>query len=417
MKRNLHSSLVATLCLSFLLAATLAGAADRFTDHIDPRVYAAPRVWPEPAMDKGEVKAIFYEGLPYQGKPTRVFAYVGVPKRGGKVPGMVLLHGGGGTAFDAWVRIWMERGYAAIAMDLEGHTAQGRDGGAHPGHAWSGPARSGFFADTSAMLTDQWGTHALSDVMLAQSLLAATEGVDGGRIGVTGISWGGVLTSAVMGIDQRFKCAVPVYGCGFLYDSKSAFKGMRVADAAEFEKRAFWDPARYCVDATMPTLWVNGDRDPHFSLDIFSRSAAAVTKAPATLCIHPAMHHSHPPGYNPKEVPEIYAFADSVLKGGEPLTKIARQPEGREAVVGYEGARPVVRAEAYYLTGALEYIPGATPRAGLQLKDPWKKVEGVVHAEAKTVTARMPEGATMYYLNLIDDRGCVVSSRLVEIGK
>ena len=254
---------------------------------------------------------------------------------------------------------------------------RGRDGGAHPGHAWSGPARSGFFADTSAMLTDQWGTHALSDVMLAQSLLAATEGVDGGRIGVTGISWGGgadqrgdgdrpTLQMRRAGLWLRVFCMIPnrrSRGCAWptRRSSRSGRSGIRRAIA--------W--MRRCR-----RLWVNGDRDPHFSLDIFSRSAAAVTKAPATLCIHPAMHHSHPPGYNPKEVPEIYAFADSVLKGGEPLTKIARQPEGREAVVGYEGARPVVRAEAYYLTGALEYIPGATPRAGLQLKDPWKKVEG-----------------------------------------
>jgi hypothetical protein len=33
---------------------------------------------------------------------------------------MVLIHGGGGTAFADWVRLWTGRGYAAIAMDLCG---------------------------------------------------------------------------------------------------------------------------------------------------------------------------------------------------------------------------------------------------------------------------------------------------------
>ena len=33
---------------------------------------------------------------------------------------MVLVHGGGGTAFDAWVRAWVKAGYAAIAMDTCG---------------------------------------------------------------------------------------------------------------------------------------------------------------------------------------------------------------------------------------------------------------------------------------------------------
>ena len=41
------------------------------------------------------------KGCRRKGKPTRVFAYYGVPKgpAGTKFPAMVLIHGGGGTAF------------------------------------------------------------------------------------------------------------------------------------------------------------------------------------------------------------------------------------------------------------------------------------------------------------------------------
>ena len=67
------------------------------------------------------LKAVYYEGLPWKGKPTRVFAWVGLPKTdGAKVPAMVLIHGGGGTAFSDWAKLWTGRGYAAIAMDLCG---------------------------------------------------------------------------------------------------------------------------------------------------------------------------------------------------------------------------------------------------------------------------------------------------------
>ena len=31
-----------------------------------------------------------------------------------------------------------------------------------------------------------------------------------------GISWGGVITSTVIGIDDRFAFAIPTYGCGDL---------------------------------------------------------------------------------------------------------------------------------------------------------------------------------------------------------
>ena len=67
-----------------------------------------------PALDipSEGVRAIFFEGVPYRGKPTKVFAYYGLPSRDSqaqraeKVPGVVLIHGGGGTAFANWVKLW-----------------------------------------------------------------------------------------------------------------------------------------------------------------------------------------------------------------------------------------------------------------------------------------------------------------------
>ena len=43
---------------------------------------------------------------------------------------------------------------------------------------------------------------------------------------ITGISWGGITTTIVMGIDYRFKFAAPVYGCGFLYQCQTYFKNV-----------------------------------------------------------------------------------------------------------------------------------------------------------------------------------------------
>ncbi|MFN9296691.1 MAG: hypothetical protein ACK6DZ_03155, partial [Acidobacteriota bacterium] len=59
-------------------------------------LFETPRVT---AAETGEpgVKALYYESVPWKGKPTRVFAYYGAPA-GKKLPAMVLIHGGGGTA-------------------------------------------------------------------------------------------------------------------------------------------------------------------------------------------------------------------------------------------------------------------------------------------------------------------------------
>src|SRR5689334_13356583 len=80
----------------------------------------APAVTPAEGFEADGLRALFYEGVPYRGAPTRVFAWYGAPKVEGKVPAMVLVHGGGGTAFADWAKLWTSRGYAAIAMDLCG---------------------------------------------------------------------------------------------------------------------------------------------------------------------------------------------------------------------------------------------------------------------------------------------------------
>ncbi|HOS95334.1 MAG TPA: hypothetical protein PLQ54_18630, partial [Armatimonadota bacterium] len=52
------------------------------------------------------VRPIFFDGPEYRGRPTRVFAWLGVPDAppGTRLPGMVLVPGGGGTAFAHWVK-------------------------------------------------------------------------------------------------------------------------------------------------------------------------------------------------------------------------------------------------------------------------------------------------------------------------
>jgi len=67
-----------------------------------------PAVFPAPGFAAPDVRALFFESVPCHGRPTRVFAWMGVPRPqpGATCPGIVLLHGGGGTAFDEWARLW-----------------------------------------------------------------------------------------------------------------------------------------------------------------------------------------------------------------------------------------------------------------------------------------------------------------------
>jgi hypothetical protein len=146
------------------------------------------------------MRSFFYEGADYKGKPTLVFAYYaapeGKPPEGGW-PAVVCAHGGGGTAFPAWVRQWNKNGYAAIAMDLEGHLPGGKFFGvegnfpADVGHENAGPKRIGWFGDIALPDREQWFYHAVADVIRANSLLRSNREINPEKIGLTGISWGG----------------------------------------------------------------------------------------------------------------------------------------------------------------------------------------------------------------------------------
>ena len=345
-----------------------------------------------------DLKAICFQGPAFHGKPTRVFAWLGVPKvkPGEKVPAMVLIHGGGGTAFEEWVRLWVGRGYAAIAMDTCGQVPVGNYG------QWfhddqGGPSGWGGFGQINEPRGDQWTCHAVADVILAHSLIRSLPEVDPERTGVTGISWGGYLTCIVAGIDRRFKLAVPVYGCGFYRDTvfEGDLKNLKPEEAERW--MAWWDPSIYLGDAPMPFLWVTGSNDFAYTMNAL-QSSYRLPKGLRSLCIRLRMPHGHGgAGENPVE---IRVFADSILKGGAGLAVITGT--GREGTnVWATHTGPVVKAELNY-----------TRDAGRWQDRKWETIGA--EATGHRVTAALPEGARVYYLNLTDERDCVVSTEHVE---
>ena len=94
---------------------------------------------------------------------------------------------------------------------------------------------------------------------------------------MTGISWGGYLTCIVAGVDNRFKAAVPVYGCGFLHENSAWLD--RLAKMTPDQRDRWielWDPSRYLPAVSMPILFVNGTNDFAYPLDSYMKSFDAV---------------------------------------------------------------------------------------------------------------------------------------------
>jgi dienelactone hydrolase len=391
---------IGSLCLGILALGLSLRAGEPPASPWDTRLlFRAPRHEPAAGHEEAGVRAIFYDGLPWKGKPTKVFAWIGLPdsKPGEKVPAMVLVHGGGGTAFAAWVRLWTARGYAAIAMDTCGRVPKDKARHDHAGP----PGWDSAFEQIGDPVQDQWPYHAVADVVLAHSLLRSFPEVDPDRIGLTGISWGGYLTCLVAGVDARFRLAAPVYGCGFLGDNsvwKPKFEKMGREGAEAWLGR--WDPSVFLPRAAMPMLWVTGTNDFAYPMDSLRKSYRLPSGA-RTICLRVKMPHAHGPGQTPEE---IRVFADSLLRQGPPLPRIAAQGvDGKTAWATFDAPSPIAKAELAY-----------TKDGGPWQKRAWSAAPAAVDAAARRASAEIPDGATVYYLNLYDDRKCVVSTEHEE---
>jgi cephalosporin-C deacetylase-like acetyl esterase len=386
-----------------LLAAARVGLAQ--PEHVQvtwdmQKLSVAPQTYPASDFHAQGVRALFFQGLPWKGKPTRVFAWYGVPphKEGEKLPAMVLVHGGAGTAFARWVRLWNERGYAAIAIDTCGSLPnredqpatkfQRDDMGGPPCYGWD---------QINWPIEDQWQYHAVADVILADSLLRSFPEIDPSRIGLTGISWGGYLTEIIASVDTRFRFGAPVYGCGFLGEDSAwvrEFKKMKPEDAQKW--LALWDPSVYLGRITMPLLWVDSTNDPVFHLHSL-RKSYLLPKGPRTLSMHVRMEHGYVQGEPPEE---IHVFANYFLKSGPPLVSVgAVKRRGDKVTVKYKTATPVTRA-------VLNYTLDPPQREERQ----WAQSPAELNAAKHVVKGTLPAGVTAFYIDIIDAHNLIVSS-------
>ena len=293
---------------------------------------------------EGGLKAIYFDAVDYKGKATKVFAWLGFPEDlSAPVPGIVLVHGGGGTAFKEWVSKWNAQGFAAISI-------------------------------------------AVADTILANSLLRSFAEVDSEKVGVMGISWGGVITSTVMGLDDRFAFAIPTYGCGNLAEAGNQYG--RALGENEVYKQV-WDPMLYLKKARKPALWLSWPGDQHFPLDKQAACYQAM-KGEAMVTLIPGMKHGHGAGWNP---PDSYAFAKSVVEDGRPWclqTKARRK--GRSVEVVFDASKPLDSAVLIStidtgITGSREWVETS---ANLEKRgDRW------------VATASLPKESTAWFLNVL----------------
>ena len=355
---------------------------------------------------KATMRPIFFDALDWAGKPTRVFAWIGLPSGASKekpVPGIVLVHGGGGSAFKDWVQKWNAEGFAAISIAVEGQTDKKMTEGKTRAQQWQrhehgGPARAGIYGDIAKPLEDQWMYHAVADTILANTLLRSLPEVDPAKVGIMGVSWGGVITSTVIGIDHRFAFAIPTYGCGGLHKAANQY-GKALVKKELYQN--LWDPNLRLEKVTTPVLWFSWTGDDHFPMDCLAASRKKVSGI-STAALVPNMKHGHGPAWSR---PESYAFAQSVVQDGKPWcvpdsTKI----DGGMLTAVFTSTKPLDSATLISTTGT-----------GLTSKRKWNKAAATLKQEGGKwiATAPVPPGTTGCFMN-VSSRKLVATSDYLE---
>ena len=357
-------------------------------------------------VGQDSIRSLIFESLPYKGKNKSVFAYYCTPSmiNGGNpsddrnLPGIILVHGGGGTAFRDWAAMWAKRGYAAIALDTRGNGPERK----HIEGGFEEPGNETPYFDITLPLQEQWVYQAAGDVINAHSLLRSFPEVDTTRTAITGISWGGVLTCITSSLDGRFKAAVPVYGCGYLWDSGKMKENL---DALPEAERETWikqyDPSNFLARNDRPLLLINGTNDVHFYLPSMAKSAALHPHA--EILIKQGLRHNHKYGWSNDE---IEAFINHYLSGTSPLPVIRDDNDNYDLAAGSTASGTIASPTAvkevklHYTTDTDEMLD----------KRQWQQTDATLSGNRWKVS--IPADATMWYVSTVTPDGLQATTHL-----
>ena len=170
-----------------------------------PRVPLAPQVGELPGTN-GLVRMNFSYAAHAGNRVTGIL--IKAANSPGRRPVVVVMHGTGGRKEDLspLLQRLAVAGFIAVAIDGRYHGARAREGAGMESYekaivrAWHGNGEHPFFYDTV------W------DLLRLVDYLGTRPDVDAERIGLTGISKGGIETYFAAAVDPRIAAAVPIIG-------------------------------------------------------------------------------------------------------------------------------------------------------------------------------------------------------------
>jgi len=269
----------------------------------------------------------------FKGAPAKVAAFFGAPKNAARLPAIMHIHGGGQSAQLDVVRTDVAHGYASLSLNWGGNklnfgrskrtydgpqTDWGKLDATHPpqrnkANHFAGPlAADDFTLDAVESPRNSNWFLVLVAARRALTWLEERPEVDPGRLGVFGISMGGKLTTDLVGIDDRVKAAVPIYGgAGDVLPEQTDLPGCVKRPISALELACVSDNA-YIPRIKAPVLWLSPTNDFNAPIENMAWNWRHLPDEQVRFSMPPHGNHRLVPEY---EATRILWF-EQYLKGG-----------------------------------------------------------------------------------------------------
>lgn len=334
----------------------------------------------------------------WNGKESYAFAYLGTPSiKKEKYPAILLLHGGAGSAYHEWVEKWTERGYVALAVDLEGHvpnkdaTLQSFPNELYHQSEYEAPHNSNL-EDENEDITKTWLYYASKTAIIANSYLHSLENVNKEQIGVCGVSWGGFITSIITGYDDRFAFSLPIY-CTVGMENSGSPIGEYITNHPSFRMFDSLEPLKQ-VNTPFHLFISNCDKfeNPH------SASKTIEGMKNAGLSIYDKLLHSQA---DATYLEDPYVFADRILNKEK---EISVEIKDNKVKINNLGNNKIGLAEIYSTEDSLPSTGALWEKNTLELDS---SNEGEIPLETNAQTS--------CYISILDVKGVTTSSRVLKL--
>ena len=291
------------------------------------------------------------------------FALMGFPSTPapeGGYPAVVLIHGGGGTAYPQYAKYWISKGYAVIAVDWYNQRSIVNpnptetnvkriplDGGKRQDHVSN-----------------------VANIILAHTVLRSQKNVNPEKTAFVGLSWGSWYGAMVAAIDNRFKGGVEIY-CGDVKDTEEFING------------------RFHHAVKIPLYWVVSTNDQNMTVSSITK---AFKKCPTTYnrSVVINLPHSHSGFY----FDSCQRMVSHFVNGTANLPKLSaiKVKDGIASAEILDKGKGIQKAVLCYTDSKEKYH-----------KRKWQQLAAEI--KGNTVSAKIPDGAHSYYLSVFDGNG------------